>query len=148
MLYFDFIDLWFKIDGPLLPNHFRTLYLSGALLLMIVALIKVDILLGEVNYNLNPFKVLNFLCDDLKSKHKLTDGNYKKFAILSKMTRKGLMNYAGPMIALSSTLILIRIATASKKLICYLNPLIMTTGNTIVASTITCYFCVIYIMLT
>ena len=106
MFYFDFIDLWFKIDGPLLPNHLRTLYLSGALLLMIV-LIKVDILLGEVNYNLNPFKVLNFLMYDLKSKHKLTDGNYKKLAILSKMIRTGLMNYAGPMIALSSTLILI-----------------------------------------
>lgn len=72
-----------------------------------VALIKVDILLGEVNYNLNPFKVFHFLAYDLKSKHKLTDDNYKKLAILSKMVQTGLMNYAGPMIALSSTLILI-----------------------------------------
>lgn len=107
MFYFDLIDLWFKIHGPLLPNHFRTLYLSGALLSMMVAFIKVDILLGEVNYNLDPFKVLHFLMYDLKSEHKLTDGSYKKLVILSKMVQTGLTNYSGSiMIALSSTLIL------------------------------------------
>ena len=99
MFYFDLIDLWFKIHGPLLPNHFRTLYLSGALLFMMVALIKVDILLGEKKYNLKRFRVLYFLMYNLKSKHKFTDVNYKKLAILSKMVQTGLMNYAGPVIA-------------------------------------------------
>ena len=140
-------ELWLKIHGPFLPNNFRTLYLSGALLFMMVALMKIDILLAEKNYNLNPFKVLYYLMCDMKWKHKLIDSNYKKLAILSKLVETGLMDYAGPVIALSSTLILIRIAIASKKLICYFDPLIMATGNIIVSSTITSYFCVIYIVL-
>ena len=38
-----------------------------------VAIGKTDILLDGINYNLSPSKILYYLMNDMKSKHKLTD---------------------------------------------------------------------------
>ena len=38
-----------------------------------VAIGKTDILLDGINYNLSPLKILYYLMNDMKSKHKLTD---------------------------------------------------------------------------
>ena len=45
--------------------------------------IKIEMILAEINSNLSPLKVFYYLINDIKSKHKLTDLNYNRLAILS-----------------------------------------------------------------
>ena len=49
--------------------------------------IRIDMILAEIKLNLSPFKVFHFLINNIKSKHKLTDLNYNRLAILSRIVQ-------------------------------------------------------------
>ena len=55
--------------------------------MFLTAVISTDLLLCEINYNLNPFKVIYYLMKDFTNSqlHKFNDKNYKKLAILSRI---------------------------------------------------------------
>ena len=73
------------IDNEYLPKNFRKLILGGILLLIITISFRFDLLLAEWNGNIFVFKMFYCLEQDIKSKHGLTDENYKKFSILAKL---------------------------------------------------------------
>ena len=59
-------------------------------------MMKIDVTFGEIRYNLSPLKVFYYLINDLTRKHKLTDKNYKRLAILSKIAIIFLVYCGGP----------------------------------------------------
>ena len=75
--------LLLKVD--FLPGHFRTMVIVFAFGLIWAFSIKNDIILAQVKLNLSPLKVFYFLINNIKSKHKLTDLNYNRLAILSQI---------------------------------------------------------------
>ena len=74
---------------------------------------KTYFLLGEINYNLSPLKIFYYLMNDLKSKHKLSNENYKKLPILSRLTQIVILDYGAPAIAFGSFLFLLKITILS-----------------------------------
>ena len=75
--------LYSLIDNPFLPEFYRTFMLLGVVSLIMINVAKTDLLLGEINHNLSPFKIFYYLMNDIKSHHKLNDKNYKKLGISS-----------------------------------------------------------------
>ena len=118
MLLFLISDkLYSLIDGPFLPEHFKTFLLLIIVLIFMHTVPKTDLLIGEINYNLSSLKILYYLMNNLKSKHKLNYENYKKLAILSRLTQIGILDYGAPIICFGSFLFLLKITILSTKTI-------------------------------
>ena len=66
-------DLYSRFDGPFIPDQFRAIHLLTIILFLMVVGMKIDIHLGEFKYNLSQFKVLYYLMDNWRLKHKLTE---------------------------------------------------------------------------
>ena len=90
--------LWSKTDEPFLPDKSRVCYLGMVILFFYIGVFKTDLALGEINSNLSPFKVYYPLMKDVKTIHKLTDRNYKKLAIVSRIIIIFALNYAASII--------------------------------------------------
>ena len=78
-------DMYSLIDSPFLPVNFRTMLLLFVFGSTIILVAKIDLLLGEIKSNLNQLKIFYYLMNNHKSKHKLTNANCKKLAILSRI---------------------------------------------------------------
>ena len=92
-------DVYSLINGPFLPELFKVLLLFNFIVLFLITAIKTEIIFGEVKCNTEPFKVFHFLMRNVKSKHKLTEKNYKKLAILSRIVQICLLNYVIPIVS-------------------------------------------------
>ena len=96
-------DIWGLIDGSFVPGHYRTTLGLYFILIFLVSVIKTDQIIGEIEYNSKPLQVFHFLMNNIKSKHKLTERNYKRLAIFSWLTQLLLLNYGAPIISGSVT---------------------------------------------
>ena len=85
------------IKNPFLPAE---LIILTTLFLIQVSVMRVDISLGEINYNLSPFKIFYWFAKDIKSKHKLTEQNYNRLVILFRTFSIGLFYYTIPIVVL------------------------------------------------
>lgn len=141
-------DIWTRFNGSFLPDDFRAVHLLGVMLFLMMSGVKTDILFGEKNYNLSSFKVLYYLMNNMKYKHKLSESNYKKLAILSRIIQSFLLHYAGPTIAIVSGITIAGIGIISKHMFWYIEAILLIPLYLVVAGTITPYVCVIYIILT
>ena len=141
-------DLWSFVDGQFLPKHFRVFMTMLFIILFLVASIKTDCLLSEMNYQSDktPFKVFYFLM--MNSNHGLNRKNRKKLAILSRMIEIFMLDYAVPTFTLLICTIFIRITILSQKIPWILQS-ILTIGfvqNGIFVLTSDC--CMVYIYFT
>ena len=107
--------LFSQMDISLFSGHLRLLIMLVASFNFMNAIIKMDWIFGEINYNLSPFKVIYYLMMDLKHKHKLNDKNYKKLAILSRITQIMLMDCGTILIVVVTILIFIKLCILSGK---------------------------------
>ena len=82
------------IKSPFLFHHFKVAITLIFFMLIHILIIKTDILFGEINYNLSPLKIGYFIAKDIKSKHKLTEQNYKRLVIVFRFWIIGLLYYA------------------------------------------------------
>ena len=114
-------DLWWLIDGPFIPKYLRQCILVRVLVLFLVAILKTDILCGEINDNLSPVRIFYHLSMDIRSLHKLTDHNYKRLAILAEIVIIFMMDYGVPIFAILLIAIETSITIGSKKLFWLLN---------------------------
>lgn len=141
-------DLWSIVDGQFLPEHFRLFMAMLLIILFLVASIKTDCLLSEMNYKLDktPFKVFYFLM--MNSNHRLNGKNYKKLSILSRTIEIFMLDYAVPIFTLLFSTVFISITISSEK-VAWILQSILTIGslqNAIFLLTSDC--CVIYIYFT
>ena len=74
------------VNNQFLPNHFRTWLLLAVFLVGLVTVSRTDFLIGQIKFNLKPLKVFHFLKNNIKMKHKLNDSDYKRLAIVSRLT--------------------------------------------------------------
>ena len=129
------------IDVPSISGkHLKLLWLAAAVILFYLAVIRTDHLLGEINNNLNPFKVIYYLMKDLKQLHKLNEKNYKKLAKLSRSIQILYMDCGTTLLVIVITLFMIKIAILSRKIYWILGIIInisifitsATTGSAII----------------
>ena len=140
--------LYSLIDGPFLPEHFKTFLLLIIVLIFMHTVPKTDLLIGEINYNLSSLKILYYLMNDLKSKHKLNYENYKKSAILSRLTQIVILDYGAPAIAFGSFLFLLRLSILSNNFVWKFAFLLVTPTLMILPFTGASVICLIIIIIT
>ena len=118
-LSFIFSDKMFSlIRVPSISDgNLKLLWTLGVIILLLTAVIRTDYLFGEINYNLNPLKVIYYLMKDLKQLHKLNEKNYKKLAILSRSIQILFMDCGTFLIAIAGTLSTIMIVDSSGKIL-------------------------------
>ena len=96
--------LYSLIQGQHLPAQTNILLILMIFLIIHTAIIKTDLLFGEIKYNLRPFKICYFLAKDIKSMHKLSEQNYNKFAKLIRFCFIGMICY-GRLIVMSAIIV-------------------------------------------
>lgn len=138
-------DLYSLLDGPFLPDHFRTWISFILIILFLVAFIRTDIMLDEIKFGLQPLEVFYFLMMNLKQKHKLTNSNYKKLAILSRIIQMLILNYVAPILSFLLIFIFVKIMLISKSLAWILQIIFITPFYLVSVVTITSCCCVVYI---
>ena len=146
ILSFVFVDKIFSlIDIPLISDeHLKLILILGTIIYFLITLTRTDLLLGEINYSLNPYKVIYYLMKDLKELHKLNEKNYKKLAILSRSIQLLFMDCGTILLVIAATLPLIKIATLSAKMYLLWGNIIFIL---ITATTATSSVCLAIIML-
>ena len=117
-LSFIFSDTMFSLMNvpSFSGERLKLLWLLEAMIFVLVAVVKTDILLGQIHYNLSPFKVIYYLMNDLKQLHKLNEKNYKKLAILSRSIQFLFMDCVTFVLVITVTLFMTKIAILSGKI--------------------------------
>ena len=148
-LSFVFSDKMFSlIDVPLsFGKHLKFLLLLGAFIYFLMAVFRTDLVLGEVNYNLNPCKVIYYLMKDLKELHKLNEKNYKKLAILSRSIQFVFMNCITILSVITATIFMIKLAILSWKIFWIWGNIIFILLFILTATTGSSIICLCIIML-
>ena len=116
----------------------------GASVTLLMASVKTELIFGEINYNLSSFKVIYYLMNDLKQKHKLNSKNYNKLTILSRGIQILTLDFGTIFIIIFALLFMIKMAILSGNffwilLLILMTPfliIIVTQGNTTVCITI------------
>ena len=88
--------IWSKTDGAFLPDKVKVCLSMIVILHCFASILKTELILGQIKYNLSPLKVIYQLINNDKESHKLTDRNYNRLAILSRIVIIFMLNYAGP----------------------------------------------------
>ena len=128
-------------------QYLKLLWILGATILFLVAVFRTDNLLGQINYNLNSYKVIFYLMRDLKQMHKLNEKNYKKLAILSRSTQILIMDCGIVLLMIATTSLVIRLAILSGKIfwiwsMIILIPIFITIVTT--ATSLVCLYIIIF----
>ena len=74
-----------QLKTDFLPADFKIFVVGFSLATIWMLLKKIDMFLAENKWNLSPLKIFYFLINNMKSEHKLTDLNYNRLAILSRI---------------------------------------------------------------
>ena len=140
-------DVWGLIDGPFVPGHYRTTLGLYLIIIFTVSVIKTDQIIGEIEYNSKPLEVFHFLMNNIKSKHKLTERNYKRLAIFSRLVQLLLLNYGATIISCSVTVFDLVLALRSNGLNWWLQSLFNTPIYVMTVLIMTSSSCIISIYL-
>ena len=128
-------------------EHLKLLWIAGAAGSFVIAVFRTDNLYGEINHNLNPYKVIYYLMKDLKQLHKLNEKNYNKLAILSRSIQFVLMDCGYIVVGIVAILFFIKMAILSRKIywtwgiIIFIS--IFVTNATTAASTVFLYIIIL-----
>ena len=104
------------IYSPFLPDHAKTFFSVVVIILILVCVIKTDIIFGEMKNNLEPLKIYQGLEVNDKSIHRLTDKNYKRIQILTRIIIIIFINCAAQFFIIFSLLLLLYFAILSQRL--------------------------------
>ena len=92
--------LWSLIAGSFQVNHYRLLKSLFMVYLFLSTSIKTDILLEEIKlFKLSvqsPLRIIYYLMNDLKLKHKLTQKNYDKLAFFCRFVQLYILDFGVP----------------------------------------------------
>lgn len=106
-------DLWSLIENRFLPDHAKACVLGLVLAFFHSSTVTTDYILGQINGYFDTFKIFHILTVDLKSKHKLTEQNYKRLSIFSRFIIIVFLNYGVPLIAICLNALLLIIGILS-----------------------------------
>ena len=92
--------IWTKTNGHFLPAKARIGFAGYFILFSYIAVFTTDLILGQINSHLSPFKVFYPLINDIKVVHKLNDRNYKRLAIFIRIMIICMISYGKPIFIL------------------------------------------------
>ena len=138
-------DFYSMIDGSFLPDFTRTVLLLLLNFFVFASTLRTDLLIGEISFNLKPLEVFYFLMQNIESKHRLTDANYKKLAILSRIIQMIFLNYVSKFLTGLTVVNIVVITINSQRFIFYLLAVLITPFYVILIIIMTSCCCVIYI---
>ena len=104
-----------KVD--FLPGNFRIILIAASCAFTWILAIKFDMIFAEIQLNLSPLKVFYFLINNIKSKHKLTDLNYNRLAILSLISQLVIADFGCPIPVSNAIGLTVLTGILSRKLI-------------------------------
>ena len=125
-----------------LPNHFRIIFLFYSFGFTWILVIKIDMILAEIKFNLSPLKVFYFLINDLKSEHKLNDSNFNRLAILSRIVQIGVLEYGTPMVGIITIGFSVLITILSQKLVWILFTIYLLAAIMVANVIFSCWMCI------
>ena len=131
-----FDSLYILIDNEYFPRKMKILIVLALLLLLLSIVCRFDFLKGEWKMHLSFYKFHYYLQEDIKSKHGLTEENYKKLSILAKITEIVFLKGCVPFIGVSVIVIFTYIFIRSNKLLLQFLTLFLIYNTLMVASTI------------
>ena len=118
LIFVSFNKIYFRFDGPFIPDHFRTFYILVVLTLVLGSWLKTELLFGEKNYNLKPLRVFYYLINNYK--HNLNAENYRKLSYLTKISQTFVVNFGTPIVIIFGTFMMSKIAFLSGHLFWFL----------------------------
>ena len=130
------------LKADFLPGQFKIFVVGYTIIAFWILVIKIDMILAEIKWNLNSLKVFYFLINNIKSKHKLTDLNYNRLTILSRISQIILVNYGTPIAALSFMALIVLIAILSQKIIFILLAINLISYTLIAVIAFSCWICI------
>ena len=138
-------EMWSLIDGPFLPDHLRACVFLLGLVIFFNSVLKTDFLLGEINGNLDTLKMFYILSINLKSIHQLTEKNYKRLAILSRIIITILLNYGATFFIILLPALILMLSILSKKVYILIHFILFTAPYISLIITLSTSGCLIYI---
>lgn len=128
-----------------LPDYFRINMSVYAIGFTWILGAKIDMMLAEIKSNLEPYKVFYFLINNVKSEHKLSDLNYNRLAILSRIILIGVLDYGTPIMEIIAIGLVILIGILSSKLIWILSAIYFAPALVIACLNFSCWICSVFI---
>ena len=98
----------------LMPEYMKPFLLFAAFSSLWFVPIKMDFILGQIKSRLSPFKIFYYLINNLQSKHKLTNANLNRLAILSRIIQIILLDVGMAIIIILNLAIMSLIAILSR----------------------------------
>ena len=114
------------IYSPFLFDGFKMIIICQVFFLIHISIVKTDILSGELKYHLSQFKIGYFLAKNIKSKHKLTEQNYNRWAIAFRFYFIIVLYLAFPITSLVIIMLESILIIGTKKLIWFLEGIFLT----------------------
>lgn len=108
--------------------------------------IKIDMITAEIKSNLSEFKVFYNLINNLKSRHKLTDQNYNRLAVISRIIQILVLDSGLPIGLVIDFALIIIIAISSRKFIWILQSIFVISGLLIAGLTLALWMCTVIIL--
>ena len=142
-------DLWLLIDGPYFPDFGKTCVFVLTILLFFCSVVKTDYLLTEINNRLEALKMFHILSLNLKSLHQLTEKNYKRLALFSRILIVLLINYGAIFFSILLPLLWLTLAILSKRMYMLMHfilflPLYVNLTYVSLAACCICYIYFVY----
>ena len=78
------MNIKFKFNFKKIISDFHILWFVFFVCVMLM-IIRTELLIGEFKLNLSPLKILYYLMNNIKAKHKLNQANYKLLGIISRL---------------------------------------------------------------
>ena len=125
-----------------LPDHFRIILLIYSFGFIWVLVIKIDMILAEIKFNLCPLKVFYLLINDLKSEHKLNTLNYNRLAIFSRSVQILLLDFGATMFGIISVGLSGLIAILSQKFIWIFFTICLSPCIILATTYASCWMCI------
>lgn len=135
--------LYSLVDGPFLPDHFRTFKVFTGLCVILTTFTKTDFLLSEIKYKSTktPYKIFYYLMND-KKEHHLTNSNYKKLAIISRIIQMYMSDYGAIFWSMLIIAIFTSIAIQSQSIFWVFEAILITPFYVIAILTLTTTGCI------
>ena len=136
-----------SLMADILPAQFRIVFSLVTIGFTWFSIVKFDMFSGELKFNLSPLKVFYSLINNIKSIHKLTDSNYNRLAILSRITEILVMDSGSPIVCFSLIILTFLIAVLSKKFIWIFLAIHFIPSIILACTAFLCWICMVLILI-
>ena len=143
---FSFTNYYHYLKLNFLPDNFKINMIVYAIGFTWILGAKIDMILAEIKSNLKPFKVFYYLIHNIKFKHKLTDLNYNRLAIWSRIIQIGVLDYGTVIMETIAIGLIILIAILSQKFMWILLSICFVSALFIGCVNFSCWICIVFIL--